>query len=91
MVEPIERLLFPAAESDEAPSSAEVSGDGAELLQVSANDDEVLLCAKHKLTLRCGKSSITLYPNGKIVLKGEYILSDAEGTNRINGGRIELN
>jgi hypothetical protein len=53
--------------------------------------DELLLEAKRQITLRCGKSSITLYPNGKIVLRGDYILSDAEGLNRIIGGQIELN
>ena len=47
--------------------------------------------ARNSLTLRCGKSSITLHANGKIVLRGEYILSDAEGINRIAGGQIELN
>lgn len=53
--------------------------------------DEINLEAKRKITLRCGKSSITLYPNGKIVLRGDYILSDADGVNRIAGGQIELN
>ncbi len=53
--------------------------------------DELSFEARQKITLRCGKSSITLHPNGKIVLKGEYIVSDAEGINRIVGGHIELN
>ncbi|WP_153160952.1 hypothetical protein [Zoogloea sp. 1C4] len=53
--------------------------------------DELVLEAKRQITLRCGKSSITLYPNGKITLRGDYILSDAEGLNRIVGGQIELN
>jgi hypothetical protein len=91
MADPIERMLFPPVERDDGSSSAELSVDSPEPMQASTANDEVVLSAKHKLTLRCGKSSITLYPNGKIVLKGEYILSDAEGTNRINGGRIELN
>nr|WP_246312158.1 hypothetical protein [Aquabacterium terrae] len=52
---------------------------------------DVVVEARNSLTLRCGKSSITLHPNGKIVLRGEYILSDAEGINRIAGGQIELN
>lgn len=52
---------------------------------------ELLLESRRSLTLRCGKSSITLHANGKIVLRGEYILSDAEGVNRIAGGQIELN
>ncbi|MGD8912715.1 MAG: hypothetical protein PVJ68_08255 [Candidatus Thiodiazotropha sp.] len=65
--------------------------DNTSITQVKTTEDELLIDADRKLTLRCGKSSITLYPNGKIVLRGEYILSDAEGVNRLAGGRIELN
>lgn len=53
--------------------------------------EELIFTAKQKITLSCGKSLITLYPNGKIVIKGEYIVSDAEGVNRLSGGRIEVN
>ncbi|HCL5346085.1 TPA: hypothetical protein N2G31_004149 [Salmonella enterica] len=53
--------------------------------------EELIFKAQQKITLSCGKSRITLYPNGKIVIKGEYILSDAEGVNRLSGGRIEVN
>lgn len=56
-----------------------------------ATPDELILTAQNNVTLRCGKSSITLFSNGKIVIKGEYILSDAEGVNRLSGGRIEVN
>lgn len=52
---------------------------------------ELMFTSDKKITLSCGKSSITLFPNGKIVLKGEYILSDAEGVNRLAGGRIDIN
>ncbi|WP_414446354.1 hypothetical protein [Citrobacter europaeus] len=53
--------------------------------------EELIFTAQQKITLSCGKSRITLYPNGKVVIKGEYILSDAEGVNRMSGGRIEVN
>ncbi|EAW0644478.1 hypothetical protein LDR49_004048 [Salmonella enterica] len=53
--------------------------------------EELVFTAQQKITLNCGKSRITLYPNGKVVIKGEYILSDAEGVNRLSGGRIEVN
>ncbi|HCJ7725211.1 TPA: hypothetical protein NV432_002742 [Citrobacter freundii] len=53
--------------------------------------EELVFTAQQKITLSCGKSRITLYPNGKVVIKGEYILSDAEGVNRLSGGRIEVN
>lgn len=54
-------------------------------------EDELLLAARRKITLQCGKASITLHANGKIVLRGEYILSQAEGTQRITGGQVEIN
>lgn len=56
-----------------------------------APQEEIILTAQKKITLQCGQSSITLHPNGKIVLRGQYILSAAEGTNRMVGGQIEIN
>jgi hypothetical protein len=47
--------------------------------------------ASSKITFECGKSSITLHRDGKIVLRGEHLLSRASGVNRIRGGNIELN
>lgn len=84
MVETLKRLTGDAPPETAANGDASATGAGA-------TEDELLIDADRKLTLRCGKSSITLYPNGKIVLRGEYILSDAEGVNRLAGGRIELN
>lgn len=52
---------------------------------------EVEITTLQRIVLRCGKSSLTLYPDGKIVLRGENILSEAEDCNRVAGGRIELN
>ncbi|MCB1930569.1 MAG: hypothetical protein KDH17_21365 [Rhodocyclaceae bacterium] len=87
----VERLLFPVdADSDEA-GERDASARSIDGPALEPADDELILSSRRKLTLRCGKASITLYPSGKIVLRGEYILSDAEGVNRINGGRIELN
>lgn len=53
--------------------------------------DELVLTARNRIVLQCGQSSITLHANGKVVIRGEYILSAAEGTNRLAGGHIELN
>lgn len=77
--------------SDNAPIEIDLDENTPAITHVKRTEDEVLIDAERKLTLRCGKSSITLHPNGKIVLRGEYILSDAEGVNRLTGGRIELN
>lgn len=58
---------------------------------VQEPEEELIFTARRKITLQCGQSSITLHPNGKIILRGEYILSAAQGTNRIVGGQIEIN
>lgn len=75
------------------PESANASGTVADSAaqRPAPMEDELVLEARRKITLRCGKASITLYPSGKIALRGEYILSDAAGINRIAGGQVELN
>ena len=55
------------------------------------NADELDFEASSKITFKCGKSSITLHRDGKIVIRGEHLLSRASGVNRIRGGTIELN
>ncbi len=75
----------PASEAAAHPSdlvAADVCADTPETL---------ILNARRRIELRCGRSSLVLYPDGRIVLRGEYILSDAESVNRIAGGQIELN
>lgn len=49
------------------------------------------LTAQNELTLRCGKASITLTKEGKIILRGTYISSRSSGANRIKGGSVHLN
>ena len=71
-----ERTVLQPAEKTTTPATAQ---------------EEINLVSDKKITLRCGKSSITLYPDGKVMIKGEYIFADAEGTHRIAGGRVELN
>lgn len=84
-------LLLQPAEQDPEVASPEAPVSSPAVLPPPTTPAEVTLEAQNKITLRCGKSSLTLYPNGKIVLRGEYILSDAAGVNRIAGGQIELN
>ncbi len=47
--------------------------------------------ADRQIILRCGKSSITLTRDGRIVIRGKQLLSRASSTNRIRGGVIQLN
>jgi len=80
---PLLDLVLEAAEGSEESESAarEVQLDGRRV--VLEGNDEVVL--------RCGKASITLRRNGKIVIRGTYLVSRAEGTNRIRGGSVQIN
>lgn len=47
--------------------------------------------AENEIVLRCGKASITLTKAGKVLIKGEYVLSYSSGENRIRGGSVSVN
>lgn len=49
------------------------------------------LSAERQVTIRCGRASITLTREGKIILRGTYISSRSSGVNRIKGGSVQLN
>ncbi|WP_020405913.1 DUF6484 domain-containing protein [Hahella ganghwensis] len=59
--------------------------------KVSYNGKDLEIQAEGSITLRCGKSRLTLNKDGKILLQGEQILSRARGSQRIKGGSIQLN
>lgn len=49
------------------------------------------LDATENLELRCGESSLTMNREGKVVLKGEQIVSRARGVNKIKGAAVKIN
>jgi hypothetical protein len=53
--------------------------------------ERVVLTAKKEIVLRCGEASITLNRDGKVVIRGTYLVSHAAGVNRIRGGSVQLN
>lgn len=50
-----------------------------------------LIQGKDELVLQCGKASITLRRNGKVIIKGTYVETHSEGVNRIKGGSVQFN
>ena len=66
---------------DQRPGQVEVDADG----------ERMIVSAKERLVLRCGKASITLTKAGKVLIQGAYLLSRSSGVNRIKGGSIQLN
>ena len=53
--------------------------------------DELVLEAKHSMTLRVGEGSITIREDGKILIKGKDLVSHAQRMNRIKGGAVSIN
>jgi hypothetical protein len=51
----------------------------------------LVLEGHEEIVLRCGRGSITLTANGKIVLKGTELVSRSSGTNKIRGAAVNIN
>jgi hypothetical protein len=47
--------------------------------------------AEDELVLKCGHATLTMRRNGKVVLRGAYVETRADGTNRIKGGTVKIN
>lgn len=52
---------------------------------------QIIMEGQEEIVLRCGDASITLNKNGKISIRGKYLLSRATGVNRILGGSVQVN
>lgn len=71
----IQRLPEPR----QAPAVAHIDGERLEF------------SAEREIVLRCGKASITLTREGKVLIKGAYLSSRSSGVNRIKGGSVQIN
>lgn len=51
----------------------------------------VVIEGQEEIVLKCGDSSITLTKEGKILIRGKYLLNRSTGVNRIMGGSVQVN
>jgi hypothetical protein len=63
----------------------------ASSLVAEVDKDRITLRADKQIVLKCGKASITLTSDGKVIIRGSYLLSRSSGPNRIKGGSVQLN
>lgn len=63
----------------------------APIVKVELDGERVTLSAQKEIVLRCGKASITLTKEGKILIRGAYVSSRSSGPNLIKGGSVQLN
>ena len=50
---------------------------------------KLVFCAAEEITLRCGKSSITLTKSGKVVIRGVYVSSLLSDVNKIKSSSVQ--
>jgi hypothetical protein len=60
-------------------------------IEVDVDGDRMVVRGKRQVVLRCGKASITLTQDGKILIQGTYLSSHSTGVNRIKGGSVQIN
>jgi hypothetical protein len=63
----------------------------AEVAEIDADGERLIVSAKEQLVLRCGKASVTLTKAGKILITGTYISSRSSGVLRVKGGSVQIN
>ena len=63
------------------PGAVEIDVDGGRLV----------VSAKERLVLRCGKASITLTRAGKMLFHGTYVSNRSSGVLRLKGGSVQIN
>lgn len=58
---------------------------------IEVDGDRVFVSGERQIVLRCGKASITLTREGKVLIYGTYLSCHSSGVNRIKGGSVEIN
>jgi len=80
-IETLQPEPAPQTDSAERPPVVEADVDGKRV-RVTAQDE---------IVLECGPASVTLRRNGRVIIRGTYVETRSEGTNRIKGGQVQIN
>ena len=60
-------------------------------VEARVDGQRVTIEGQDEVVIRCGAASITLWRNGKVVIKGTQLETSATGTHRIKGGSVDIN
>jgi hypothetical protein len=63
----------------------------AQVVEADVDGKRVRVTAQDEIVLQCGSASVTLRRNGRVIIRGTYIESRSDGTNRIKGGQVQIN
>lgn len=53
--------------------------------------ERLVLKAEREIEFRCGDASIVLTKAGKVLIKGNYVLTRSRGANKIKGAYVDIN
>jgi hypothetical protein len=73
----------------DAPQPARGGLDTTQELHVRAK--RLVVDAGQEIVLRSGKASLTIQPDGTVVVRGTNLLSRSSGPNRIKGASVQIN
>ncbi len=81
MEDPLESMVTLDVATDEAKELKDVLVDGK----------RITIEAEDEIMLKCGKGSILIRKDGKIVIKGTDLLSRSSGRQRVRGASVTIN
>lgn len=58
---------------------------------VKLDGERLVVRADRTIELRCGEASIVLTRSGKILIRGNYVLTRSRGANKIKGAFVDIN
>ena len=79
---------IPAPAPAPPPSAAP---DAPPVVEADVDGKRVRVTAQDEIVLQCGPASITLRRNGRVLIRGTYVETRSDGTNRIKGGQVQIN
>jgi hypothetical protein len=74
-----------------APDLSAPTAEPPRVVEADVDGKRVRIVAQDEIVLECGEASVTLRRNGRIVIRGTYVETASEGTNRIKGGQVRIN
>jgi hypothetical protein len=60
-------------------------------VEVELDQKRLVVSARDRIVLRCGKASIILTKEGKVVIQGAYVSNQSSGVLRLKGGSVQIN
>ncbi|HTU65334.1 MAG TPA: DUF6484 domain-containing protein [Steroidobacteraceae bacterium] len=84
-------ILIGFIEPAARPAPLDPVATDPQVVEADVDGKRVRVVAQDEIVLECGNASITLRRNGRVIIKGTYVETHSDGTNRIKGGQVRIN